>query len=432
MNYVVLILMIILFVYILFKQRSFDYFTVLVASTIIYYFPLVIGKIRPSEYSEATTDIVPSVYLCVIAFIIVLFIFVFVNDKYKFTFNGMKIFNEYESEKRTYDDYSTNLAVCILDIIGIALLMYVYALYGGFSANFSKVALLSESNRLTEYFKYIALFSFVYAFINTGRFITFIRVISIILIGYTFLLGHRSFIFLGLIGILLFRLGNGTKVQLSSFLRKHKILVIVVLFSCFFFMFVKGVFSAFMTGQFELVKLRLSNPEYYQNAFLTSESNSIVCNLQRVCANNMKYSILDFITGFIQLIPVLGNLIAIRTDYISFEMKLNKLFNSQLKEGIGLASTFLGESYSMGGIIIEVLISIMVFILILWFEKKLYSTNNGLIATFFSVILPYFTFYIHRNSLIFLLIMARAYLYILLLMLMLSLVIRSLPYNKAT
>ena len=429
MNYVVLTLMIIILLYILFKKRSFDYFTVLVASTIVYYFPLVIGKIRPFEKSEVTIDIFTSVYSCVIAFILVLLFFIFINDKYKFKIYEMRIFNECEQNNTVFEDDLSNLSVCILDIIGIALLLYVYILYGGFSTNFSKVALLSESNRLTEYFKYIALFSFVYAFINKGKFITFIRIVSVILIGYTFLLGHRSFVFLGLIGIFLFRLGNGKKVQLSYFLRKHKIIVISFLLCCFFFMFVKGVFTAFMTGQFELVKSRLTDPTYYQNAFLTSESNSIVCNLQRVCANNMRYSFSDFIFGFIQLIPILGNFIAVTMSYKSFEMQLNMQFNSQLQEGIGLASTFLGETYSMGGVISEVLISFIVFLLILWFERKLYSTNSCLIATFLSVILPYFTFYIHRNSLIFLLIMARAYLYILLLTILLRALIKSLIYR---
>lgn len=430
MNYVILFLFIIIMAYIVFKNREFDYFMVLAFSTVIYYFPAMLGKIRLSENLNMVTDIEPMVYVCIGIFTTTLFVFIILKDKYTFKIGSKKLFYGNEVKIKMYEDYSANLAVLVLELIGILLLIYTFFLYGNFSVDFNKMELLSEGNRFTEYLKYISLFSFVYAFINKGHCIILIRLLSILLIGYTFLLGHRSFMVLGLIGVLLFRLRNGKKIRLFSFIKKHKMIVILVFMGACFFMFVKGVFAAFMAGNYDLVKSRLTSSDYYLNTLLTSESNSITSNLHRVCANNMKYSIINYIVGFIQLIPVLGNSIVIRTGYVSFESALNIRFNSQLDEGVGLASTFLGESYSIGGIATIVIISIFVFIIILWMQKKLYCTRNCLVATFLSVILPYFAFYIHRNSLIYLFIMMRAYLYILMFTLVLRWMMKSLLFKS--
>lgn len=430
MNYIILVLAMISIWYVVFKIRRFDYFTVLVISTVVYYFPTILGRIRSSQNLDLTAiDI--NVYVCVAVFMILLLLFIATTDKYKILTGGKPLFKVESSGLSIYEDMCSNYAAILLGIVGLVLMAYTFIMYGGISGQFNKMLLLAESNRFTEYFKYIALYSFVYAFINKGKGIFFLRVMAIILIGYTFLLGHRSFIVLGLIGIFMCRLGNGKRVRLATFIGKHKTAFLTIIIGAFFFLFIKGVFAALMSGQYELVKSRLTDPDYYINALLTSESNSITLNLNRVCFSGMAYSFIDYMVGFVMLIPVLGSAIASTTGYVSFETTLNQTFNTQLSEGVGLASTFLGESYAVGGIFAEVIIVVLTLIFIMWLQNKLYSTKNNLTATYISVLLPYFAFYIHRNSLIFLLITARAYLYIWLLVWVFKSFVKALGYRQS-
>ena len=430
MNYIILVLAVISTSYVIFKARKFDYFTVLVFSTVLYYFPMILGRVRLSQNLDATIDISSSAYVCVAVFLTLVFLFLAITDKYKLGINGKILFKEERSGISAYEDTFSNYAVLMLEFVGVALMAYTFIMYGGFSGQFNKMAMLAESNRFTEYFKYIALYSFVYAFINKGKKIFFIRIMSIILISYTFFLGHRSFMVLGIIGIFLFKLGNGKKTKLSYFIKKHKLAFLTIILGALFFLFIKGVFAALMSGQYELVKSRLTDPDYYINALLTSESNSISSNLNFVCTSEMTYNLADYIVGFVLLIPVLGDMISSTTGYVSFEMALNQQFNTRLSEGVGLASTFLGESYAIGGILAEVIISILILAFVLWLQNKLYFTKNNLTATYISIVLPYFTFYIHRNSLIFLLITARAYLYIWLLVFAFKCLLKSLFYSR--
>ena len=112
------------------------------------------------------------------------------------------------------------------------------------------------------------------------------------------------------------------------------------------------------------------------------------------------------------LIPVLGGSIANSLGYVSFESELNLRFNTRLSEGIGLGSTYLGEAYAMGGGLMVVFIMSLTFFTLLMIIYKYNNTDSPLAYTFLGIVATYFTFYIHRNSLIFLLVAARAYLYI--------------------
>ena len=425
MNILFLIIISVPIIYILNTRRRLDYLLVAVLSTFIYYFPALIGRLRVSSYSNETVPIHTSVYFSIIAYILVLTLFLIITDNYLIKIGNKIVFKKHPSEPLTLiQNMELNIGMMVVEILGIILLMYSLKVNSGFSVNFNKMTILAKGNRFTEYLKYIALFSFVYSFINTGKFIGLCRFFSAILIGYTFLIGHRSFIFLGIIGITVYYLRKVGYMRLITYIRKHLFAVCLVIVLGLFFLFIKGVFAALITGQMDIVMSRLTDPEYYVNTLLTSEANSITYNLQNVCETGMKYSLFQYITGLVLLIPVVGGKIGTAIGYTAFETELNLRFNDRLNEGIGLGSTFLGEAYSLGGTIAVVIISAILLWILVWLNRKYENSTNGLNLTFMSVVLPYLTFYVHRNSAIFLLVTVRAYLYIFVLVYLISEVVK--------
>ena len=87
-------------------------------------------------------------------------------------------------------------------------------------------------------------------------------------------------------------------------------------------------------------------------------------------------------------------------------------FNVRFDEGIGLGSTYIGEIYAHGGIVFVLIEICILFFFISVMNRLSKSVKHGLDYTIVGITLTYFTFYIHRNSLINLLTMVRSYLYL--------------------
>lgn len=415
MRYVAIFFMLILIGYTLIAKRRIDYFTVMSFSALLYYYPALIGKLSDINYGNLITEIKPEVYFCLIAFMLILTLFMFVLDKYIVTMGNKVLFQRKFDRIQINSDYYSNLTIFILSIIGLVMFIYTLVSYRGLFGNFNKANLLMESNKIIAYYKFISLYLFIYAFINKGTFIRIIRLFSLILIGYTFLLGHRSYIVLGLIGISVVYFSQLDKTRLTKFIHQNKLLFILLLLIGLFFLFIKGVFAALMAGNYDLVISRLKDPNFYLMTLLNSESNIITLNLNRVIESRMNYSLFNYLFEFLYLIPIMGNSINKKLGIESFSYQLNYKFNTRFEDGYGIGSTFLGESYAIGGMLTLIIRLVILFIIVKWLMSKLYSTKNNFIIAYLSTILPYFTFYVHRNSYLFLLITARAYLYILIL-----------------
>ena len=415
MRIITIILFIVLLSYVFIRKRKFDFFSIASFSLILYYFPVFIGHLRNNDTGNSIY-ISNMTYFCIFLFGLILFAFMAFFDKYYIKKGNNTISLNSNSKLLSERNDLSNLCVLIVSIIGLILMAITFVNYGGFSGDFNKMSLLMRANKITEYMKYIGLFSFVYSFIFKGKFIGLCRINSLVIILYTFLLGHRSFIVIGIIAIFMHIVGTSKPVRLVEIINKKKKMFIFIIMCLIFFVFVKNVFAAFMSGNYELVVSRLTNKNYYVDTLLESESNIIMNNLNNVVISNFKYGLGDFIFGIISLIPFVGGKLLSMFNYVSFEEKMNLAFNTHLSEGIGLGSNYIGEAYSIGNIFFVIVITILTLLFIKFLISKRNQTINPFTYTFLSLLLTYFTFYIHRNSLIFLLTTARAYLYILILL----------------
>lgn len=409
--------------YILFRHRKIDFFTVYILSVIIYYFPAYLGIIYMSKGNYI--DISNQTYVVICINILITLGMIILYD-----IIGNRR-NEHKQITHTTQLYY-NKAVVVVCLLTIALNFISIIQYGGINGPiFNKSELLANSNRFIAYAKYLTLFVFVYGFTNRGKHILFIRITGSLSMLYTFLLGHRSFLVLGIIGVIYTILLTKYKFKnVFEIVRKNKKMVISILIFTLFIFFIKGVFAALKNGNYELVKFRLSSKEYYIETMLQSEPNVIVNNLNNVLKYNVKYNFVDYITNTIFcMVPFLGNALINSFNIQTFEKILQITFNDKLSEGIGIGSTFLGESYATGGYFLLILNCILICFLIIFLENRLYKTKNPANRVWFMIFLTYSTFYLSRNSFVFILISARAYLYILVIVWILKFLIKVF-YNQ--
>lgn len=409
--------------YIVLKHRKIDFFTIYIFSILIYYFPAYLGIIYRGHLDyiniETNTYVLLSVNLFVILWIVILY------DAFKTKKYIVKNF-EYK------DDIYYNKAIFFISLCSLILNLFCFFKYGNLGTDsFNKVQLLENSSRLVEYTKYLDLFIFVYAFTNRGKFINYIRIISVFCILCTFMLGHRSFLVIGIIGILYNYITQKCDFKsVLDFIKKNKRIVIGILIFMFVTFFVKNVFAALVNKDFELVKARLSSGEYYIETLLKSEPNTITNNLNNVVKYGMKYNIMSYLmTTTICLIPYFGNIIMKNLNLKTFEHILQINFNDRIHEGIGLGSTFIGETYATGGIVFLALMGMFICLLIIIIEKKVYKTKNPALRCWMIIFLTYLTFYINRNSLVFIFVAARAYLYIMTLVILVKFFVKIMHKN---
>lgn len=414
MRLIFILLVVVVLGYVIFKNRTFDFFSIAVISSFLYFYPGLYGKVfyYYTSISMDGYDISTMVYLCLSIYLILLIFFMWINDHNYIKFNNKIIAGVYNDEFSRFYERSEDVVVFILEVIGIICSIYTLYRYRGFWNNFDKVALLEGANRITEYFKYISLFTFVYAFVSDGKLKTIIRLISIYLMMVTFLLGHRSFFAIGLITICAYYFSRAGKKRFFEVISDHKKMFIIIVVAALFFLFVKNVFMFIMNGRFDLIKQRLTDIDYYINSLTRTEANIIMYNVQNVIESKLQYSFVDSLKEFAYLIPFLGKNLRENTSLVSFSDVLNMHFNVRFDEGIGLGSTYIGEIYAHGGIVFVLIEICILFFFISVMNRLSKSVKHGLDYTIVGITLTYFTFYIHRNSLINLLTMVRSYLYL--------------------
>lgn len=411
MRIIYIFVLVCLLLYIFFKNRSIDAFTIMSISTFFYTYSTFWGYILVDN-RKIVLDV--RVYNCLLIFAVLLLLFIVISDSQSVVHPLHKEIN-HKAESPPPNNYA-NLIVAI---IGLFLMLYTIQLYGNILGTaLQKNELLMNANKGTEYFKYVSTFVFTYSFTNTGKYIKVSRFISTFLMIYTIILGHRSFVAIAIIAIGFGKIAkktNGEKVSLAMYLARHKWITLMSAGFILTVFLIKGISVALIAGYYDLVLQRLTSTDYYVESITSSETNAIMRNLQYACTSDMGYRLYDYIVSFLSLIPFVGGYVNTLLGGQSFSDLLNLKYNERYSEGFGLGATFLGEAYSAGWYILLLFAIIGLFILVRYMNKKFMLSNNTLVKNFFAIGCVYLTFYFHRNTFIFSLTTIRAYLYILLL-----------------
>lgn len=426
MNEIYIVILTISILFVIFAKRRFDYFSIAILSTAIYYYPLVYNRLY-YYYTSISTDYIRAdikVYIAVVLYLLFCIVFAVLSDNVVVHIGNRSHTKRNITNNYIFENASDNKAVFILEIIGLLLMIYTVIRLGGFATSAEgKVSLLGLANRFTEYFKFITLFSFVYSFVNHGRYIFLMRIISVLLCLATFLLGHRSFIVIGLIAIFVHHVITSNKRYFFKYLLKYKKMIILMVLAAAFFLFIKDVGFYLIAGDLKTVIARLSSASYYGKAIFHSEANIITLNLHNSMTSPISYGIIDHLKQLLVTIPLLGSKIVDAMGFKAYDVLLNEKFNVKMDQGVGLGSTMLGEAYSPGSWFNFIIILLILFIVIYSLNMVLRQLKNGIGYTLCSVFLVYLTFYSHRNSLGILLVFLRAQIYIWLLVRIIKMVI---------
>lgn len=414
MQFVFSLLLISVELYAVLYPRRVDFFSIAAISSLIYLYPGLIGVIQLPDGIIRRINV--STYVCVSMWLVLLLLSMIINDHFTLRIGKYFVMKKATGGVYTDDNVNANIAVLLLNIVEVILCVYAIGKYGGIISSMRKVDLLAESDKMTSYLKYIALFLFVYSYVCKGKFIRILRIFGTAFIVYTFFLGHRSFAVMGLIGIFMYYVGTTEKTSMISIVKEHKFIFILMLVASIFFFFIKKTYVALFAGNFELVRARLTNIDYYKNAILTSEANTVMRNLQNIIESNMNYSLTNYFLSFITLIPFFGGRLAQFLGYEKFSVDVNLAFNTRYSDGFGIGCTYVGEAYALGGYLGIVIIVLATMLFVAYLNWKVQQTHDGIIYTFFTIVACYFTFFIFRNSQSFLLIMIRAQIYIVILL----------------
>lgn len=412
MNILFLVLCFFLIIYILFKKRRVDYYTIAAVSTVLYCYPAFFGKVLVNgQYLPLTSY----VYMCLYSYTILLSAFIIIKDYREDRIIQSPIF-ESQRHSNVFNLPNNNGTALIIATIGLALMMYASSRYGRLLGTvFHKSDLMLNSNKLIEYYNYIATIVFAFAFISTGKYIKVVRLISLVLITYNFMLGYRVYAVLATIVIsyhFVNKLSDNKRIRLIHLLMRHKVMTIAILFAGLFVMFFKGVFAALMAGRFDIVLGRLTNPNYYIAQFYNSESNSIMRNLLYTGEYSIEFSLKDYLLSFCSVIPFIGGRIHTISGSDYFEKTFNIQFNPLYYQGSGMGSTLLGEAFTAGSFPLMIVEISLIMVLVYYLNRVIDRTKDPFLYVWVSLLLVYLTFYSFRNSMINILIMGRAYLYI--------------------
>lgn len=395
---VYIILTLINLILILVTAKKFNFLIVYYFSSVIYYFNAFFGEIYSKKGSILQSSPINegTYYVLIINMIVILIVYtisLLLNTK-----KQIDVKDEIEIRSENVDEKSKNVqryVVFIGTIINIIALIYcVFSMRNLlFSNDFDKVAIMSNTSRIEEYYKMFTMFWFLYLVIQYENVKSkIVWIVSILSLGFTFLLGHRSFIVIVIIAAAVHILNEKMwkKGNMLSFILKNKKIMAAGILLLFLVFFVKGVYAALLNRDWDLVFSRLTNISYYTDTLKISEPNVIISNLDGIVSADYELDKSSYLILPTYIIPGLTNWIGVESFTYKYQ---ENLFGTNNR-----ASTILGEAYANGKLPVVFIVCVMLTIILIIFYKAYRKNSNIIWKTFFLISGIDIAFFVHRNS----------------------------------
>jgi len=390
-------------------RRQVDFIAIFALSGIVYHLPALWGAVLNTYFVPyrvfIQTSIAPITYVVLIINLLTALCWMIAKDiltddsRTLVTRHRYKILRTEISEHEQTMFNVLMLGVCVVTIIMVLISIYNLSPILNAYDGFVKQNILAAQTQLDRICKGLILFIGAYAFTQKGRFIWSIRIISILLQAYPmFIIAQRSFLVFLLLIIGYILINRSGEKSVFSFFAKYKfifaacILGVVVVFT------MKSLIPPIMnrTLTFELLSNILIN--FWTGGVLRSEFNTITVNLNEIIRQNFSVSLQTYRYSLAYSIPFIGLI----TDGFVAPTNFGALMQAEVFPQIttfGVASTFLGEAWSNGGLIMVLLISNFVCFILAMFERGVkFIKNPFVVASIFSAF-PFWSFFIYRTSL---------------------------------
>lgn len=357
--------------YFMFSKRVFDFFSIAYISACVYFLPGFYGHVGRQQQ-----PLVDSAYLVMIMVLSLIFLgALFLNR------------SEKRNKKRYITIRGTNLVVVVAVLLG--LIGFSMSLFELGPSLFTNDKMLVRGELGKWYLLWIegALLGLVLSYLQKRR---SLFIISFLLIIVDFYIGFRTTLAIAVMSIFVSFLSEQGRIRFAI---DNKKLCIYGFISGLFFFSYKGIYALVKLGRLDLVFNNLGNFQYYIGSIRASEPFTTQLILNEVIMNNFKVGIDHFTNVIYQLVlfaPQLGF-----QRKIGFDDFANELFPHATH---GMASNIWAEMWSSGGWLL-LTVFILFFVLIIYAGSKfLMRLKDSSMTALLSIVMCYWTFYIHRNS----------------------------------
>ncbi len=372
------------------KQKNLSFTVVYLLSSMLFYYNAFVGKIYMGKLNEVTAESYAIHWMTYVALCVNMLLVLFALICERETV-------EYRSKCVTVGEFN---AIKVFVFFVFVLSLYMCVEYGVFTrATYNKTALSAMTGSLGTYYKYVAMFSFVYMFTQESYQYSWIwKFMAIFPIFSTFLFGNRSYLVVALVAVIFDKIYQNIKNNYTSvrkFISRNKMVFIGILVLAASVLVLKGVTSAMFSGNWELVVARLTNLDYYTQVLKVSEPNTIMRNLDTIIKNEYQVKQTSYASLWAFFIPFLTEYIEELIGYVSFTKTYQlDLYVTKTNQ----ASTYIGEAFANGGIATVFLITGIQNMLYLLYMKIYKKCKANYMKACMLLIGIDTAFYIQRNS----------------------------------
>ncbi|MCI9584560.1 MAG: hypothetical protein HFG46_12935 [Clostridium sp.] len=397
--------------YSIFKKRKFDILVIYVFSSIVYFFPAFIGEFQSfvfleKGYTYKPQEIYYKSYLVLIINLMVCLVWMFMSDcrRHKNTYKKtMDLYlNDYESIIVVISEI---VILCLNFILCYRLRNYIFV------EKFDKTKLMEHMTLFDTLALNMTYYFFIISFSCKMRWKKVSMVIALLCISYSLALAKRSELVLGIIAVAYVWVTRNSESSLWELLWKRKYLLLTgLVFFCAVFLS-KPVLNAAVQGDWKQIFMYFKRDGKLIESFIYSESNVITSNLNEILRLNVTadgdtYRFASL--GFIPFIGTLSDSVLVPSDF--YELYQPIVYPKI--SGWGAANCFLAEAVSNGGILTLICMVHLLCCTFVIMEKILYKNMNVFIKTGILAAMPHLAFYIHRNTLFYIIRTVRIFAYI--------------------
>lgn len=208
---------------------------------------------------------------------------------------------------------------------------------------------------------------------------------AILLILMTFISGSRAYLATALVDVIVIKAK-----RVRNIIKSNTRVIIFGIFAFLFLLVYKNIYSEVRALDFEAVLRILSSPKTYSNMLDIAEFRIILSIYNYVIENSFHLPFTDSIVRVVSIVPFVN-------DYIgtSYPLRFSAIAQYDFfGASYGLANSFWGETYAMGGFVFLMLITELWLYFMKWCNK--FISGNGRLSPFIMVMACYFSFYLHR------------------------------------
>lgn len=371
--------------YFLVRQREFDFFTIGFASGVVYFLPGFFGFVRSSGNYSLSEPLQPQSYLVFISVLLCVLLGAYVFDQ-------LVPGGQSDSKRVIPLQLTTEMA------IGVAIFGLIATLLASGADLFSsqKADVIESTGRWHILFRFASIYLLVFAVVRKQRMLV---AVGILLLLFDLFIGFRMGVVIGALAaatIIFHRRGVQSLIKSERRSLVFGVLLIAVIF------IYKRIYTVIKLGLWDTVVARLSDPDILAIALMTSEPFGTQSILNEVIRTDFHISAAHLSSVATLLVPF-SNLLG--AEIQSF----NSLFQERLFGGVvqgGMAANIWAQMYAIGGWF-GLGIGIPVYVAFLGLGSWLLRVSKGSIVVLVAVTFTFLAFYIHRNDVLFMLVLLR-------------------------